>query len=93
MNITLTNENDNSPFFDPFYETYYVNESEAGFDRLITVLCAQDPDNDDLMYELKGTHSEDFNFVSTSGQLKVAKQEGLDRERVEEYVLFGKLNT
>ena len=93
VNITLKNENDNSPYFDPFYETYYVNESEASFNRLITVLSAQDPDNDELLYSLKGTHSDDFSFVSSSGQLKVARQEGLDREKVEEYVLFGKLNT
>ena len=89
MNITLTNENDNSPVFDPFYETYYVNELEAGFDQLITVLSAQDSDNDKLLYELKGKNSNDFNFVSSSGHLKVAKKEGLDRERVEEYILFG----
>ena len=91
VNITITDENDNSPIFAKGQESYVVNivedEPVSSTEPIIQV-TATDKDigqNSEILYQLSGKNHEKFSINANTGEIFLVEQ--LDYEEEDEYRL------
>lgn len=86
LSIEIININDNPPVFEEESYTKRVLES-IKYPEVVLKVTATDADNDSVTYTLSGENAGYFVINSTSGEISVAKNVSLDREKRHVYKL------